>query len=405
MTFDPNNIKKDFPIFSAQYHGNPLVYLDSAATTQKPRIVIDKMTDFYFLHNANIHRGIYRLSEDATSMYESVRDKVALFIGAENNEIIFTAGATDSSNMLVSMLKSNILEGDEIVMSPLEHHSTLIPWQECAEERGARIRFVSLTNFFTIDKNQFEKDLSDKTKIVVITHVSNITGVCSDVLNLVKITRARAPRAIIVLDASQSVPHMPVSAKKLGIDFMYFSAHKMCGPTGVGVLYGKYEILKTLSPVRFGGGMINDVKKYKSTWAPVPHCFEAGTPNIAGVIGLGTACSYLSKIGMDLVYEHEKSIASYVRKRLSEIPNVHLYDFGADSTIINFNVMGVHPHDVAAMLDEYGITVRAGHHCAHLLSEENGLPATLRASFYIYTTEADIDTLIIGIKKVHSVLL
>ncbi len=403
----------DFPIFQQKVLGKRLVYLDNAATTQKPHVVIDAMTHFYEHSNANIHRGIHTLSERATVAYENARETVARFIGAETEEIIFTSGTTQSLNMLSQMLGKNLHRGDEIVLTIMEHHSNLIPWQELAREKGIVLQFIPLTSDYVLDLKKARELITEKTKVVAVTHVSNALGTINPVAEIAAM--AHRVGALVVVDAAQSVGHLPVDVRQLNCDFLAFSGHKMCGPTGIGVLYGKKELLDYLNPVIFGGGMVLEVDTEKATWTTTPQKFEAGTPNIVGAIGLAKAVEYLTEVGMERVEEQSMVIANYARQKLSEIhgliiigPQSQSKSNGGDSkskngSIISFTLDGVHPHDAAEILNKKGIAVRAGRHCTTPLMNELHLNGTIRASFYFYNSTEDVDALVAGLKAVQEV--
>lgn len=416
MKFDIETIKKDFPIF---YEGKAfvknLVYLDNAATSQTPLVVLDAMNAYYTDFRANIHRGSYKAAEEASAAYEEARAKVARFIGADPREVIFTAGATASSNMLVAMLEHSqkrlnlfglkkvkpFLEtGDEIVTTVMEHHASLIPLQELAKRQSLSTRYIGLTyGELGLDYEMAEKLITPKTKIVSVMLASNVTGAVNDVARIAEM--AHKVGALVICDATAAVGHMPVDVKKLGVDFLYFSGHKMCGPTGIGVLWGRGEILEKLEPGFYGGGSIEEVTLEGATYGDVPERFETGTPNIAGAIGLGTAVEYIENIGLENIQEHCVSLANEAVEQLEKISGVTVYATrdAQNVGIVSFVVAGVHPHDVADILGRDGVAVRAGHHCAMPLHTALGVPATLRASFYLYNTRADIEALVRGIKK------
>ncbi len=412
----------DFPIFQQNVFGKQLVYLDNAATTQKPRVVIDAMTHFYEHSNANIHRGIHTLSERATVAYENARETVAQFIGAETEEIIFTSGTTQSLNILSQMLGKNLHRGDEIVLTMMEHHSNLIPWQELAREKGLVLQFIPLTSDYILDLKKARELITEKTKVVALTHLSNTLGWINPVVEITAM--AHRCGAMVVVDAAQSVGHIPVNVQRLDCDFLAFSGHKMCGPTGIGVLYGKKKLLDNLNPVIFGGGMVLEVDTEKATWTTVPQKFEAGTPNIVGAIGLAKAVEYLTELGMGRVEEQGILLADYARQKLSEISGLTLIgpksqsksvnvndnynnnnqnNISKSGAIISFTLDGIHPHDVAEILNKKGIAVRAGRHCTTPLMNEINLNGTIRASFYFYNSKADVDALVAGVRAVQGV--
>ncbi|HLF70887.1 MAG TPA: cysteine desulfurase [Dehalococcoidia bacterium] len=395
--FDSETVRKDFPILSRQVHGKPLVYLDNAATTQKPRQVIDALVHYYEYYNANIHRGIHTLAEEATEAYEGVRDKVARFIrspyGPES--VVFVRNTTEAINLVASAWGHRFLEaGDEIVLSIAEHHSNIIPWMLIAQERGATLRFADIDDEGRIRLDELESLIGPKTKMVAIAHASNVLGI-----HPVKQIAEMAHRhgALMLVDGAQSVPHMPVDVADLGCDFLAFSGHKMLGPTGAGVLWARPELLNAMDPFLGGGSMIGRVTIEGATWADVPHKFEAGTPDIAGVIGLGAAIDYLEALGMDNIREHEKGITKYALERLFAVPGVTIYGPMTPEDrvgVLSFNLGDIHPHDVSQVLDQHGVAVRASHHCTQPLMRRLDCAATARASFYIYNTYAEVDVLI-----------
>lgn len=400
-------IKKDFPILSREINGKQLVYLDSAATSQKPQYVIDAIVDYYKMHNANVHRGIHGLSEEATSMYEQAREKVAKFINATSNEeIIFTRGTTDSLNFIASTLGADVVnEGDTILLTEMEHHSNLVPWQQLATKKNAKLDYVQVTETGEVDFADFEKKMVAGVKIVAFTHASNVAGTIFPIKEISKIAHQHG--AFVVIDGAQAVPHMPVNVQTLGCDAYAFSGHKMLGPTGTGVLWVKREILAKLVPYQFGGGMIENVELTSSTWAEVPSRFEAGTPNIEGVIGLGAAIDYLTKIGMENIKNHEVSLAKYAIENLQKIEGLKIFgplDPQKRTGLVSFYIDGLHPHDIAAVLNNEGIAVRSGHHCAHPLHRKLNVTSSVRASFYLYNNEADVDKLVAGLNKAKQLL-
>ena len=390
-----NEIRKDFPILNRQVHGKPLVYFDNGATSQKPRQVISALVDYYENYNSNIHRSVHLLGEEATEKYELARNKIASFIGAKEPEsIIFVKGATEGINLVAnSWGQLNIHDGDEILLTPMEHHSNLVPWQILAEKTGATLKFFPLTNDGKLDIHEIDSLLTTKTKLVSLTIMSNVLGTINPVK--VIINAAHSVGAKVLLDGAQSVPHMLTNVMDLDCDFLAFSGHKMLGPTGIGVLYGKTEILEQMNPFMFGGDMIREVSLEKSTWNDLPYKFEAGTPNIAGVIGLGAAVDYLVAIGIANIHEHESSLTSYALTRLEEFSE-RIKVFGPrESSLrggnISFHCHDVHPHDLGTFLDREGIAIRVGHHCAMPLMHCLEVPATARASFYLYNTHEEID--------------
>lgn len=391
-------IRTDFPILEQRIHGKPLVYLDSAATSHKPKAVLQAMQDYYSHSNANVHRAIHALGERATAKYEEARQKVATFVGAASDrEIIFTKGTTESINLVAHSWMHNLRPGDEVLVTPMEHHSNLVPWQQAARRSGATLVFAPLRSDGTIDMEQLPHFLSSNTRVVALTHVSNVLGVINPVKEVV--AAAHDVGARVLIDGAQSVPHMPISVRELGCDFLAFSGHKMCGPTGIGVLYGRLDALEQMDPFVFGGEMIASVTLRDATWNELPWRFEAGTPNIAGAIGLAAAMDYLSTIGMDNIHAHEQHITQYAVKALQALGDVEIYGPAMRSGLVTFNLAQIHPHDVATVLDQEGVAVRAGHHCCQPLMNWLGVPATVRASFYLYSTEAEVDTLIRALQR------
>ncbi|MBI2542130.1 cysteine desulfurase [Candidatus Woesearchaeota archaeon] len=398
---DIESIRKDFPILQRKVHGKPLIYFDNAATSQKPKQVIGAITGYYQKYNANVHRSIHQLGEEATAEYEKARQKIADFINARYEEVIFTKNSTEGLNLLAYSLTSGLKPGDEIVISQLEHHSNFVPWQQMAEHLGLKLKFIEINKNAELDKESIKKNITKKTKIVSVNHISNAIGTINPVEEITKIAHENG--ALMVIDGSQSVPHMPIDAKKINADFYVFTGHKMLGPTGVGVVYGKKELLENMRPFLYGGEMINEVKFEGTTFNKLPWKFEAGTPNIAEAIGLGIAVDYLSKIGMNNIFEHDKELVEYGTERIKEIKGVTIYGPKERGSIISFNVKGVHAHDVSQILDSEGVAIRAGHHCCMPLMGVLGISSTARASFYLYNTEEEIDTFIKAIHKVKKV--
>ena len=401
MTLDVEKIRKDFPILSRQVHGRPLVYFDNAATTQKPRQVIQALVDYYENYNAAIHRGIHTLAEEATSRYEGVREQVARFIGAPAADtIVFTRNATEGINLVASSWgRKHLSEGDEIALSVMEHHSNVVPWQLVAQATGATLRYIDIDDEGQLVWDDVERAIGEKTKIVAITQMSNVLGTINDVRRVAGVAHANG--AVVLVDGAQSVPHLPVDVKELDCDFLAFSAHKMLGPTGVGVLYGRHELLASMDPYMGGGSMIRRVFDQESTWNDAPWRFEAGVPNIADVIAFGAALDYLVALGMENVRAHEIELVEAALAKLSQIPELTIYGpkrVEARGGVIAFNLGDVHPHDLGTVLDSYGVAIRAGHHCAQPLMRRLGCVATARASFYIYNTVDELDTLIEGIE-------
>lgn len=408
MTFNPIEVRKDFPIFTRTIRdGKRLVYLDSGATAQKPQVVIDAEMDFYQMHNAAVHRGAHQLAEEATDLFEGARSKVAAFISAATDEVVFTKSATESINLIAYAMgnapignRFHLTVGDEIVVSQMEHHANLIPWQQLAARTGAILRWFDVTADGRLDLTQIPTLITDKTKVVALTHQSNVLGTINPLDQI--IAAAHAVGAVVVLDACQSVPHMKVDVAALDIDFLAFSGHKAVGPTGVGVMWGRAGLLEELPPFLTGGSMIADVSMTSASWAPAPAKFEAGVPNMAQAVGLGAAVDYLSAIGMDQIAAHEHTLTADLMKKLLEIDQVALVgpltmvDRGG---ALSFTVAGIHPHDLGQFLDSQGIAVRTGHHCAWPLTRSLGVPATTRASLYLYNTIEDNDALIEGINS------
>ncbi|NQJ22340.1 cysteine desulfurase [Streptococcus suis] len=397
---DLERIRKDFSILDQVVNDEPLVYLDNAATTQKPQQVLDVLADYYQKDNANVHRGVHTLSERATARYEAARQKVADFIQAKSSkEILFTRGTTTSLNWVAQFAKEILQPDQEVIISVQEHHSNIIPWQQACQQTGAKLRYVPLKDG-ELDVASLKSMLSEKTKFVSLAHVSNVLGSVAPIGEIAELVHEVG--AYLVVDGAQSVPHMAVNVQELDVDFYAFSGHKMLGPTGIGVLYGKEELLNLMSPVEFGGEMIDFVYEQSATWKELPWKFEAGTPNIAGAIGLGAAVDYLTEIGMEAIQAHEAELVDYVFPKLQAIPGLTIYgsqDLAKRTGVIAFNLDDLHPHDVATALDYEGVAVRAGHHCAQPLLRYLQVPATVRASFYIYNTKADCDKLVEAIIK------
>ncbi|MCG9865378.1 cysteine desulfurase [Streptococcus suis] len=397
---DLERIRKDFSILDQVVNDEPLVYLDNAATTQKPQKVLDVLADYYQKDNANVHRGVHTLSERATARYEAARQKVADFIQAKSSkEILFTRGTTTSLNWVAQFAKEILQPDQEVIISVQEHHSNIIPWQQACQQTGAKLRYVTLKDG-ELDMDHLRSLLSSKTKFVSLAHVSNVLGGVVPIGEIAELVHQVG--AYLVVDGAQSVPHMAVNVQELDVDFFAFSGHKMLGSTGIGVLYGKEELLNLMSPVEFGGEMIDFVYEQSATWKELPWKFEAGTPNIAGAIGLGAAVDYLTEIGMDAIQAHEAELVDYVFPKLQAIPGLTIYgsqDLSKRTGVIAFNLDDLHPHDVATALDYEGVAVRAGHHCAQPLLRYLQVPATVRASFYIYNTKADCDKLVEAIIK------
>lgn len=387
-------IRRDFPILDQKVNGKPLIYLDSAATSQKPRQVIEAVSKYYNEDNSNVHRGVHTLGSRATDAYEGAREKVAAFIHAPSErQIIFTRGTTESLNMIAhGYARKRLCEGDEIVITPMEHHSNLIPWQQVAMATGATLKYVPMQSDGTVSLADVEATVTQNTKIVSMVHISNVLGTINPVREVAAIAHRHG--AIMVVDGAQSVPHMAVDVQDLDCDFLAFSGHKMMAPTGIGVLYGKREVLEHMEPVHFGGEMIETVELFRSTWKEAPWKFEGGTPIIAGAVGLAAAIDYLSEIGMDNIFRFDAELTKYALERLSTVEDLTIYGPpGERGGLVTFNLKGIHPHDVSTVLDSEGVAIRAGHHCAQPLMRWLNVAATARASFYIYNTEDDIDVL------------
>jgi cysteine desulfurase/selenocysteine lyase len=408
---DVEKVRKDFPALERLVHGDkPLVYLDNAATSQKPRQVLDALDDYYTRHNANVHRGIHVLAEEATALYEDARDKVAAFINAaDRSEVVFTKNSTESLNLAANViawadrgsLGLGLGPGDEVVITEMEHHSNIVPWQLVTARSGATLRWFGLTDEGRLDLSDIDSVITERTKVVSFVLVSNILGTVNPPEELVR--RAHEVGALVVVDASQAAPHMPLDVQALGADLVAFTGHKMCGPTGIGVLWGRQELLEALPPFLGGGEMIETVTMASSTFAGLPHKFEAGTPPIAQAVGLGAAVDYLTGLGMDAVHAHERHITAYALERLQQVDGLRIIGPAtpeARGAAISFAVGDLHPHDVGQVLDELGIAVRVGHHCARPVCLRYGVPATTRASFYLYSTTAEVDALVDGLEHV-----
>lgn len=403
---NPDRLRLDFPILSRKIHGKPLVYLDNAATTQKPMSVIMSMTAYYERTNANVHRGVHTLSQEATSLMEQSRDKVAAFIGAPDPAtVIFTRNATESINLVAySWARKNLKPGDEILLTEMEHHSNLIPWQMAAQATGAVLRFIPVTGWDGfLDLSRLDGLLTPRTKLLAVTQMSNVLGTINPVTELAR--RAHAVGAKVLVDGAQSAPHLAVDVKTLGADFFAFSAHKMLGPTGLGVLWAPRALLETMEPFLGGGDMISQVWPDRATWNELPYKFEAGTPNITGAIAFGAAIDYLNQIGMDNIRAHEKAITAYALAALKDrFPKIVLHgpaDVEKRGGVVSFDLPGVHPHDIGTILDREGVAVRAGHHCCQVLMKKFGVAGTARASFYLYNTRAEVDALVASLGQVE----
>lgn len=405
--FDVDAIRADFPALHQQVGEKSLVYLDNAATTQKPRAVIDAISHYYSADNANVHRGIHELSRRATEAYEGARAKTAAWIGASDpSELIWTRGTTEAINLVANGWGADhIGEGDEILLSILEHHSNLVPWQMLAKRTGAKLRYIEIDDHGEWILGDLDSLLTDRTRFVALNHVSNALGTINPVAEVIERVRARTD-AKVLLDGAQGAPILDVNVQELDCDFYAFSGHKMAGPTGIGGLWGRKELLEEMSPWQGGGEMISLVGREESTWAAVPHKFEAGTPNIAGAVGMGAAVDYLSQIGREAVLEHERKLCTYTIERLYDLGGVHIYgpnDMERRSGVVSFSMRTAHPHDIATVLDTEGVAIRAGHHCAQLVMKRYEVAATARASFYLYNTRDDVDRLIDSLRVVQSI--
>jgi cysteine desulfurase/selenocysteine lyase len=405
-TFDPIAIRREFPALDQEVNGKPLVYLDSAATSQKPLAVLKVLEHYYEHDNANVHRGIHELSRRATIAYEDARARVAAWIGAsEPAELVWTSGTTEAINLVASAWGlDNVGEGDEILISVLEHHSNIIPWQLLAHRTGATLRYIELDDQGRLILDDLSSLLTDRTKVVAVSHVSNALGT----VNPVKVIASQAHEvgALVVIDGAQGAVHARVDVQDLGVDCYAFSGHKMCGPTGIGALWARRDLLEAMSPYKGGGEMIHVVGRQESTWAQVPHKFEAGTPNIAGAIGLGAAVDFLAEVGMEAIAAHERDVMAYALERVGAIDNVRIYgpaSLDEHSAVVSFTLGDAHPHDISTILDAEGIAVRAGHHCAQLVMQHFDVSATARASFYLYNTREDVDRLVDGLALVSGI--
>jgi len=392
-------IREQFPVLDQEVNGHPLVYLDSTATAQKPVSVIEAVNKYYREDNSNVHRGVHTLGTRATDQYEGAREKVRRFINADSSaEIIFNRGTTAALNIVASSYgRAHLKQGDEIVLTPMEHHSNIIPWQQVAHATGATLKYIPLQPDGTVALDDVRKTVTMDTKVVAITHVSNVLGTVNPIKEIAEIAHDHG--AIIVVDGAQGAPHMKIDVKDLNCDFYAFSGHKMCAPTGIGVLYGKRELLETMEPIEFGGEMIDFVGLYESTWKELPWKFEGGTPIIAGAIGLGAAIDFLEDVGLEAISKHEEKLTSYTLERLSDMNDITVYGPEERAAVVTFNIGEVHPHDTATVLDAQGIAVRAGHHCAQPLMKWLDVTATARASFYLYNTTEEVDRLVEGLNK------
>jgi cysteine desulfurase / selenocysteine lyase len=394
-------LRSQFPVLARQVHGKPLVYLDNAATTQKPLYVIEALDRYYREYNSNIHRGVHTLSEEATAAYEDARKRIADFIHAPSEkQVIFTRNATEAINLVVyTWGRANLGPGDEVLITEMEHHANIVPWQILQEQLGFTLRYIPITEEGTLDLSQLDSLLTERTRIFSFVHVSNALGTINPVAELV--AAARAVGALVLIDASQSVPHMPVNVQELDADFLVFSGHKMCGPTGIGILYGKRKLLEAMPPFMGGGDMIREVKMSGSRWNTLPYKFEAGTPAIAEGIGLGAAVEFLQSVGMDWIWQHEHTLAAYAYSQLAQIEGLRILGPGPDQRagLVAFTLQHVHPHDIAALLDNEGIAIRAGHHCAQPIHTRYDIAASARASFYLYNTQEEVDQLVVALEK------
>ncbi len=399
-------IRAEFPALSQTVNGSPLVYLDNAATSQKPRAVLEALDEYYERDNANVHRGIHELSRRATVAYEEARDKVAAWINAPDRaEVVWTRGTTEAVNLIATAWGfDNVNEGDEILISVLEHHSNIIPWQILASRRKAKLRYIELDEQGRLRLDTLDSLLTDRTRVVAISHVANSLGTINPVKEIA--AAAHAVGALVVVDGAQGAVHTKVDVQDLGVDFYAFSGHKMCGPTGIGALWGRRELFEAMAPYQGGGEMIHIVGRETSSWAEMPHKFEAGTPNISGAIGMGVAIDFLSEIGMDAIVTHERQLMEYALEALRPLPNMRIFgpeSLDEHSAVISFTLGDAHPHDISTILDAEGVAVRAGHHCAQLVMKHFDVSATARASFYLYNTTDDVDRLVDGLERVASI--
>lgn len=403
MSFNIQKIRSDFPILSRKVNGYPLVYLDNAATSQKPQQVIDAIVDYYSNYNANIHRGVHTLSQEATDAYEAARQKIQTHFNAkETYEILFTAGTTHGINLVASGFSEILKEGDEIVVSALEHHSNIVPWQMLCERTGAILKVIPMNEEGTLLMDEYDNLLSEKTKLVFVNHISNALGTINPIEEIIK--KAHKVGAAVLIDGAQSCSHIKPDFQKLDVDFYVTSAHKMCGPTGIGILYMKEEWGNKLPPYQGGGEMIAEVTFEKTTYAGLPHKFEAGTPNICGGIAFGAAIDYLNAIGFKAIEKHENELLEYATKKLLEIEGLRIYGTGLKTSVVSFNIEGIHPYDIGTIVDKLGIAVRTGHHCAQPIMDFYKIPGTVRASFAFYNTLEEVDALVDAVKKAKTML-
>lgn len=401
---DIQAIRSQFPILEEKVHGKPLVYFDNGATTQKPLSVIHRLSDYYTKENANIHRGVHTLSQKATTAYENARNTIQKYIGAkENHEVLFTKGTTDSINLVAYSFGELLQAGDEIIISAMEHHSNIVPWQLLCERKGCKLRFIPMDDKGDLMLDTYVELLSEKTKLVAVTHISNSLGTVNDVKFI--IDKAHGVGAKVLIDGAQSIQHIKVNVQELDCDFYAFSGHKLFGPTGIGVLYGKEELLNQMPPYQGGGDMIKEVKLEQSTYNTLPHKFEAGTPNIAGGIGLGTAFEFLKSLDMDKVHKHEQELLEYATSALKKIEGIQFYGQAKEKTsVISFLIEGLHPYDVGTLLDKMGIAVRTGHHCTQPIMDQFCIPGTIRVSFALYNTKEEIDVFIRALERIIPML-
>ena len=404
MPFDIQKIRADFPILSRKINGHPLVYLDNAATSQTPRQVVDTIADYYYRYNANIHRGVHTLSQEATDEYEAARYKLQKHFNAkESHEIIFTAGTTHGINLVANGFTDILTKGDEIIVSAMEHHSNIVPWQMLCERTGATLKVIPMNEDGVLILSEYDKLLSEKTKLVFVNHISNALGTINPIAEI--IDKAHEKGAAVLIDGAQSCSHIKPDLQKLNVDFYVTSAHKMCGPTGVGILYMKEDWGKKLPPYQGGGEMISEVTFEKSTYADLPHKFEAGTPNIAGGIAFGAAIDYLNSIGFEAIVEHEDKLLNYATEKLLEIEGLKIYGTSPNKTsVISFNIEGIHPYDIGTIVDKLGVAVRTGHHCTQPIMDFYKIPGTVRASFAFYNTIEEVDLLVNAVKKAKLML-
>jgi cysteine desulfurase/selenocysteine lyase len=404
MSFDVQRVRKEFPILDTEAHGKPLVFLDSAASAQKPRAVLDAMNELYTGSYANIHRAVYELSVRATAAFENAREKVRAFLNApESREVIFVRGTTEAINLVASSFgRSRVSAGDEVLITHMEHHSNIVPWQLLCEEKGALLRVAPIDDDGALVLDEFEKLLTPRTKLAAVTHVSNALGSVNPVRQLVDLAHARG--VPVLVDGAQAAPHQRIDVQALGCDFYAFSSHKVFGPSGVGALWGRAELLEAMPPYQGGGEMILTVSFEKSTWAPLPHKFEAGTPDIAGVVGFGAALDYVNELGFEAIGAHERELLAYATEKLQEVPGLRLIGTAAHkAAVLSFVLGDVHPHDVGTILDQQGVCVRTGHHCAQPVMQRFGVPATVRASLALYNDRNDVDRLVAGLRVVREV--